>query len=210
MSVLQDLAEEVFMQEADLSPTLLLGWEGVFGLAFGISLYVPLAPLLGEDPSEVWVLLHSSKWILMYVCGLILLFTATGIFNIVATAVTSSMTRNIWKNFRSLVVWVLGLSLYYFSGNKSLGEEWKVPASFVTLLGFATMLGGVCLYYRTREASAGGCHYQWGRMRYSAVKNIELDEEQTASKSILSVELANVDNNVEENGSELTCHDTPS
>ena len=194
MSVLQDLAEELFMHEAELSPTLFLGWEGIFGLAFGLPLYLPLAPLLGEDPTEVWALLQSSKWILTYVIGLILLFNITGVFNIVATSVTSSMTRNIWKNFRSLVVWILGLCIYYSSGNDSLGEEWKVPASFVTLFGFATMLGGVCLYYRTREATTDACNCQWGRMRYSA-ESIEMGNEPIA---IPSVELANVDNNVED------------
>ena len=197
MSVLQDLAEELFMHEAKLSPTLLLGWEGIFGLAFGLPLYLPLAPMLGEDPSEVWALLRSSKWITTYVCTLVLLFTATGVFNIVATAVTSSMTRNIWKNFRSLIVWILGLCVYYSSGNDSrLGEEWKVPASFVTLLGFATMLGGVCLYYRTREGSTdtSTCDCQWGRTRYSVI-NIEMDGEPSEAPS---VELANVDNNVED------------
>ena len=30
MSVLQDMAEELFMHESSLAPTLLLGWEGVF------------------------------------------------------------------------------------------------------------------------------------------------------------------------------------
>ena len=186
------------MHEAEVSPTLLLGWEGIFGLAFGLPLYLPLAPRLGEDPSEVWVLLQSSKWISTYVGGLVLLFTATGIFNIVATAATSSMTRNIWKNFRSLIVWILGLCIYYSSGNESLGEEWKTPASFVTLLGFATMLGGVCLYYRTREGSAGAgaCDCRWGRMRYSVV-SIEVDDE--PSEAIPSIELSDIDNNVEDN-----------
>lgn len=200
MSVLQDLAEELFMHEAELSPTLLLGWEGVFGLAFGLPLYLPLAPLLGEDPSEVWELLKSSTWVLAYVSGLVLLFTATGVFNIVATAVTSSMTRNIWKNFRSLAVWILGLCLYYTSGNESsIGERWKIPASFVTLLGFATMLGGICLYYRTREARTLDSGCQWGRKRYRAV-NIVVDDEEAPNGYDSSIELATVAG-VDENGS---------
>ena len=203
MSVLQDLAEELFMHEAELSPTLLLGWEGVFGLAFGLPLYLPLAPLLGEDPNEVWELLKSSTWVLAYVSGLVLLFTATGVFNIVATAVTSSMTRNIWKNFRSLAVWILGLCLYYFSGKESsIGERWMIPASFVTLLGFATMLGGICLYYRTREARTLDSGCQWGRKRYSAV-NVDVDDEEAPNGCDSSIELANVasDGQVDENGS---------
>jgi len=202
MSALQDLAEELFMHEADLSPTLLLGWEGVFGLTIGLPLYLPLAPLLGEDPNEVWELLKSSTWVLAYVSGLVLLFTATGVFNIVATAVTSSMTRNIWKNFRSLAVWILGLCLYYSSGNESsIGERWKMPASFVTLLGFATMLGGICLYYRTREARTLDSGCQWGRKRYSAVNLVVVDDEEAPNGWNSSIELASVDGKVDENGS---------
>jgi len=200
MSVLQDLAEELFMHEAELSPTLLLGWEGIFGLALGLPLYLPLAPSLGENPNDVWELLKSSTWVLAYVSGLVLLFTATGVFNIVATAVTSSMTRNVWKNQRSLVVWMLGLCLYYSSGNESLGERWAVPASFVTLLGFATMLGGVCLYYRTREARTLDSGCQWGRKRYSAV-NIDVDDEEAPNGFCPSIELVDVDDKVDENSS---------
>lgn len=156
MSVLQDMAEELFMHESSLAPTLLLGWEGVFGLAFGLPLYLPLAPLVGEDPSETWAVVRSSPARLAYVSGLVLLFTVTGILNIAATGVTSSMTRNVWKNFRSAVVWIMGLAIYYSSGNTSLGEAWRVPASFGILLGFAVMILGVCLYYHKPEADPAG------------------------------------------------------
>ena len=58
------------------------------------------------------------------------MFAMTGVFNILATDVTSSMTRNVWKNFRTIFVWVLVLLIYYSSGNEDLGEEWIVPDSF--------------------------------------------------------------------------------
>mmetsp|Transcript_16062 Transcript_16062/g.21512 ORF Transcript_16062/g.21512 Transcript_16062/m.21512 type:complete len:85 (+) Transcript_16062:5602-5856(+) len=76
------------------------------------------------------------------------LITVTGIFNIAATNVTSSMTRNVWKNFRTVLVWGLGLIIYYVTGNVELGEKWRLPNSFFVLVGFLIMLYGAYLYYR--------------------------------------------------------------
>jgi hypothetical protein len=144
-AICQDMAEELFLQEADFPATLLLGMEGMFGLFFGIPFYLLYAT---ETPSEIWATLQSSVFKKCYVIGLICLFTVTGIFNIMATGVTSSMTRNMWKNFRTILVWVLGLIIYYGWGNVDLGEAWIIPVSFFTLFGFLIMLSGIYVYYK--------------------------------------------------------------
>ena len=97
MSVFQDIAEELFMQEGEFPATLLLGMEGFFGLIFGLILYFPLASIFGENRSETVEQLKEAK-IAGFAVGFTLLVTITGIFNIMATAVTSSMTRNVWKS----------------------------------------------------------------------------------------------------------------
>jgi drug/metabolite transporter (DMT)-like permease len=146
MSVLQDLSEEIIMQEAEFPATLLLGLEGLFGLVIGSIFYFPLAAQLGEPISETVDAL--SAWRMgVFAAGLVLLFLVTGIFNIVATAVTSSMTRNVWKNFRTILVWMCGLVIFYATQNEELGEEWFIPESFVVLLGFGVMLYGAHVYY---------------------------------------------------------------
>jgi hypothetical protein len=147
MSVMQDIAEEVFMDEADFPATLLLGMEGLFGLAFGVVLYVPVTKLLGEDPAATLRSLSSSPFGTMYAIMLPFLFTLTGIFNIVATGVTSSMTRNVWKNLRTVLVWVFSLMLYYCTVNDELGEPWVVPGSLYVLGGFVVILSGIYVYY---------------------------------------------------------------
>jgi hypothetical protein len=147
MSVMQDIAEEVFMDEAGFPATLLLGMEGLFGLVFGVLLYLPLARTLGEDPAATWTSLTSSPAVAWYAAMLPLLFALTGIFNIVATGVTSSMTRNVWKNLRTALVWVLSLAIYYGTANDALGEPWVVPGSFYVLGGFAVILAGIFMYY---------------------------------------------------------------
>eukprot|EP00804_Cyclotella_cryptica_P013478 CCRYP_005195-RA/>CCRYP_005195-RA protein AED:0.36 eAED:0.36 QI:822/1/1/1/1/1/2/66/493 len=146
MSVSQDLSEELFMQEADFPPALLVGMEGLFGLVIACVLYFPASPLLGEDPSETISDLKDRQIIVLSI-GWALLVTVTGIFNIAATGVTSSMTRNVWKNLRTCLIWITGLSIYYYTGNHDLGEEWVVPGSFYILLGFVVMLIGIYMYY---------------------------------------------------------------
>ena len=79
--------------------------------------------------------------------GLTLLFTLTGVFNIMATSVTSSMTRNVWKNFRTVLVWAFGLILFYATRDDDLGEKWIWPNSVFVLCAFCVMLSGAYIYY---------------------------------------------------------------
>jgi len=135
-SVLQDLSEEIFMQEANFPATLLLGMEGLFGLAFGLPIYLFFS---SEDIS-------FAKFNLGYDAGLVLLVLITGILNIRTTQVTSSMTRNVWKQFRIILVWILGLLVYYM-GSGDFGEPWTFPGSVFVLGGFSVILTGVYVYY---------------------------------------------------------------
>jgi len=124
-SATQDITEEIFLQETDMPATLLLGMEGLFGFIFGVPLYFCFASSFGESPSDTWAVLSSSplKAGSAVVC-LLLLVLITGIFNIIATEVTSSMSRNVWKNFRTILVWVFGLLIFYVGENDDrFGEE---------------------------------------------------------------------------------------
>jgi drug/metabolite transporter (DMT)-like permease len=150
MSVLQDLSKEILMQEAKFPATLLLGLEGLFGLVIGSISYFPLAAQLGEPLSDTVDELSACR-MGVFAAGLVLLFLVTGIFNIVATAVTSSMTRNVWKNFRMILVWMFRLVIFYSTQNEELKEEWLIPESFITLLGFGIMLYGAHVYYLNKE-----------------------------------------------------------
>ncbi|EJK68814.1 hypothetical protein THAOC_09976, partial [Thalassiosira oceanica] len=148
-SVLQDMSEELFMHEVGMSPTMLLGWEGLFGLTFGLLLYFPLAPSIGEVPSETWAQIRSAS-MMVYLSLLVMLFLVVGVFNITATALTSSMTRNIWKNLRSAVVWTMGVIIFYSREGHDFGEGLSFPSSAIALAGFALMICGVVVYYNQR------------------------------------------------------------
>jgi hypothetical protein len=147
MSVLQDITEETFMHETDFPATLLLGMEGLYGLLFFGIINLIVAPFLPADSGSA-IQGNMPPAIVAFSFGLTLWVTLTGIFNILATQATSSMTRNVWKNSRTLLVWCLGLLLFYCTGNVDLGEQWLIPESFLFLVGYLVMVCGIYLYYR--------------------------------------------------------------
>lgn len=146
--VLKDISQEIFMQEAELSAMLLLGLEGLYGVFMALPLYYIIGPSLGYPPELAFAAIGSSALGLGYTFFLMVIVFLGGVYSILGTAVTSSMTRNMWKNFRGLVVWVVALALFYGLGNDDLGEEFVVPGSILILIGFGVMVIGLVVYYR--------------------------------------------------------------
>jgi len=152
LSVMQDTAEEIFMQADDFSATLMLGLEGLYGFCIGLVIYMTFGDQFGiEDIDSTKLALHENSKLRWWLIGLPFLFLITGIFNIKATEVTSAMTRNVWKNFRTILVWAIALGVYYLGGNEEYGEQWHIPESFYILLGFFIMFIGVVVYYFHKE-----------------------------------------------------------
>jgi heme/copper-type cytochrome/quinol oxidase subunit 2 len=56
ISVVQDMAEELLMHEADFPASLLLGMEGLFGLIFGLMLYFHWRRYLVKIPPRPGIL----------------------------------------------------------------------------------------------------------------------------------------------------------
>mmetsp|Transcript_34254 Transcript_34254/g.82834 ORF Transcript_34254/g.82834 Transcript_34254/m.82834 type:complete len:455 (+) Transcript_34254:219-1583(+) len=147
LSVLQDLGEEIFMQATDFPPTLMLGLEGLYGFCIGLIVYLAFGDRFGiEDINSTISMLENNSKLRWWIVGLPLLFLLTGYFNIRATEVTSAMTRNVWKNMRTVLVWVLALGIYYL-GSGAYGEAWLIPESFLILFGFMVMCTGIIIYY---------------------------------------------------------------
>jgi drug/metabolite transporter (DMT)-like permease len=147
MGVSKDMTQELFMQEGKFSTTLLLGMESVYGVLMAVPLYFILGPFAGYDPVESFRGIGESSLSIGYTMGLILVFLVAGMYSILGTAVTSSMTRNMWKNFRGLVVWTAALIIFYAIGDEDIGEPWMIPGSFMILAGFSVMLGALYVYY---------------------------------------------------------------
>jgi hypothetical protein len=166
MGVSKDLLEELFLQESQFPALLLVGMEGGYGLLIGLPLYFLVGPSMGYDPVESFQRIGESALGICYTLVLIAVFLIASISTIMATAVTSSMTRNMWRNFRGLVVWVVGMMVFYATSSTKksqesggsddieLGEEFLVPGSFMILTGFLVMLGGLSIYYISSTSSS--------------------------------------------------------
>jgi hypothetical protein len=160
LSVLQDLAEEIFMQAASFPPTMMLGMEGSYGLVLGLIIYFTIGDKIGiEDTGLTMQLLREHPKLLWWMAALPFLFLVTGIFNIKATEVTSAMTRNVWKNLRTVLVWLVALLIFYIGGNTDYGESWFTPESFYILLGLLVMSAGIGVYYWYKEDRPKGPTY---------------------------------------------------
>mmetsp|Transcript_16637 Transcript_16637/g.35945 ORF Transcript_16637/g.35945 Transcript_16637/m.35945 type:complete len:440 (-) Transcript_16637:2476-3795(-) len=152
LSVLQDVMEEIFMQGTDFPATMMLGMEGLYGFCIGLIIYVTVGDRLRiEDIDSTMSILQTNARLRWWVVGLPFLFLITGVFNIKATEVTSAMTRNVWKNLRTVFVWAIALGIFYLGNNSAYGEAWHTPESYFILFGFIVMTTGIIVYYWYKE-----------------------------------------------------------
>lgn len=152
LSVLQDIGEEMFMQAANFPATLMLGLEGLYGFSIGAIIYWTVGDRFGvEDIDSTMSTLRINTRLQWWIVGLPFLFMVTGIFNIKTTEVTSAMTRNVWKNMRTVLVWAIALGVFYIGNDPTYGEAWHMPESFMILFGFLVMCLGIVTYYWFKE-----------------------------------------------------------
>ncbi|TMW60159.1 hypothetical protein Poli38472_000201 [Pythium oligandrum] len=155
---IQFIVEEYLMVSTNVSPMVLVGWEGLWGLLF----YVFLAPALTLSPASdsamsiLWhedfvdsfVKLQNSPVQLLLA---VLSVFAYGMLGVTATTVIkhlSTVVRSFIESIRSLGVWVVDLLIVYafnWRGANSPGEEWT-SASWIELLGFILMVYGTLAY----------------------------------------------------------------
>ena len=114
----------------------------------GLVIYSTIGDKFGiEDVDDTMSMLMKNATLRWWLLGLPFLFLVTGIFNIKATEVTSAMTRNVWKNLRTVLVWIIALCIFYLGNDSDYGEAWHVPESWYILLGFSVMTSGIVVYY---------------------------------------------------------------
>jgi drug/metabolite transporter (DMT)-like permease len=157
VGAVQFVLEELIMESMNISPTLLVGWEGLWGCLY----FVVLAPLLTitpgdpatesaaaiwhEDFHDSWVQLQNSPeliW-LTFISAIALL-----VYNLVGNMVTkqlSAVMRSILESCRTLGVWLASLIIYYGWGDDKSGEKWS-NWSVLELAGFVLLVYGTVAY----------------------------------------------------------------
>ena len=143
------------MTARGLSPLILVGWEGLWGVLY----FVALAPVLSLTPDSdvaaaaLWhedfaetfdQLAHSGDLIALTLASALALL----LYNLVGNMVTkqlSAVMRSILESCRTLGVWLTSLVLYYAFHDSRAGERWT-GWSFLELLGFALLVYGTLAY----------------------------------------------------------------
>ncbi|RLO07969.1 hypothetical protein DYB28_001028 [Aphanomyces astaci] len=126
ITAVQIVVEEWFLTTRHVSPLTLVGWEGIWGLAF----FAVLTPLLMATPpgdsalSKIW---HEDFVDTFVKMGNSWVVTATVLLYIVLIG--------LFNTLRTLGVWVLSLFIFYvvrWTGANSPGEQWTVWSWYVT------------------------------------------------------------------------------
>lgn len=163
------LEEYIMTSNWGITPTLLVGWEGLWGTFFFIFLTpaltysprsggTPASAIWHEDIVDTWYLLTNSKYLII-----INLISAAAllVYNMVGNMVTkqlSSIMRSILESCRTLGVWFTGLVIWYgpafpsrdffhryqFEDHEA-GEAWT-NWSYLEAFGFILLVYGTVAY----------------------------------------------------------------
>ncbi|KAJ0406446.1 hypothetical protein ATCC90586_001925 [Pythium insidiosum] len=183
LTALQIVVEEHMMLSLNVSPMLLVGLEGLWGLVF----YVLLVPVLSLTPpgtsafSKIWhedfydsiVKIGNSPTLMALIAAYVV---AVGTLNVTANYVTkhlSAVMRSIAETLRTLGVWMLGLFVYYvvqWRGANSPGEAWTLW-SWVELAGFVLMVYGTLSYKKLVQLPAPALYAAEARDHAAAFKS---------------------------------------
>lgn len=142
----QMVYEERFVARMDIPALQAVGWEGFFGFSVLGLLLVPMyyihvgqpfnhnAHQTIEDFFDAMIQIKNSWQIIMALGGMIVSIAFFNFAGISITKEISATTRMVLDSVRTLVIWVVALSV-----------GWQQFHS-LQLVGFASLLFGMCLY----------------------------------------------------------------
>ena len=138
-------------------PLLVIGFEGLWGLALNAGLVLPAAYALSgsdlghaEDVYDAWVQLRNSAALQGYVIGRILVVLGFNVCIIFINALAGAVQKALIAACRPVFVWAFELLLYYCITNRAYGHEWE-DWSWLQLAGMVLLIGG-CLRYSLESA----------------------------------------------------------
>mmetsp|Transcript_4167 Transcript_4167/g.5852 ORF Transcript_4167/g.5852 Transcript_4167/m.5852 type:complete len:463 (-) Transcript_4167:1013-2401(-) len=157
VGAIQFVLEEYLMTEMNVTPTLLVGWEGIWGTLY----FVVLAPALTFTPrgpandaaSAIWHESFADTWVQLKNSDALIILTAISavallVYNLVGNMVTkqlSAVVRSILESCRTLGVWATGLVLWYVFDDHDAGENWTY-FSLLEAFGFMLLVYGTIAY----------------------------------------------------------------
>ena len=183
---LQSIYEEYILQGASKQePCYLMGWEGIYGIIFTVSLIIPAsifdcpfeeAQCVNghlEDLSMAKQQLVSSPILIVYGFMLVLAsFTFNG-FGVTTVKYTSATARSVVEQTRTMTVWT------FFLLKPGFGHE---EFSWLKMGGFVMIFSGVLFFNKILEFDGLSVKWGEGATVTKAEKHKELKEPSSGSE----------------------------
>jgi len=146
ISATQMVYEEKFVNKHNVPALQAVGWEGFFGFVTLAVLLVPMyfIPLpfpfgheprfVMEDALDAFVQLHNNPLLVVAFTGTIVSIAFFNFAGISVTKELSATTRMVLDSVRTVVIWMVSLSVHWQGFN------------YLQLIGFLVLICGMCLY----------------------------------------------------------------
>lgn len=148
----QIVLEEYLLQFLHMSSVRVVAWEGLYGLMHCLMWVFPTLYFLpGSDHGRLEDVLDalymvSNSWVLLAVISIdVVLMLFYNLFGLEVINSLSAIHRVVIETFRTLLVWVLDLYIYYYMSDGKLGEQWT-SYSYLQVIGFVLMVIGTGLF----------------------------------------------------------------
>jgi hypothetical protein len=165
LRAVQVVLEDWLVHDIEISPYLIVGAEGIWGLIGTAFIFIPILQNVGtvndegngvhEDTIDTFLMLGSEPLLIGLTLLYILAILGLNTFGMILCEITNAVMRTIIEAMRTLCVWVVQILFHYaFSrtewGRKhpEIGEEWSV-ASWLELAGFILLVTGMFVYNGT-------------------------------------------------------------
>jgi hypothetical protein len=152
--------EQYFTQQRKLPPLLVSGFESFWGFVIGAFVVLPIVNSvpgvegrgIHENMADTLAQLKNNPWIVLLI---IFSFSCESVYSfasIALTEATSAVGRTLIESFRTFLIWVIQVSLFYglsrtqsLAKYRTIGEEWCV-GSWIQLAGYAVLIIGLLSY----------------------------------------------------------------
>jgi hypothetical protein len=155
--------EQYYTQQFRIPPMVVSGLESLWGFAIGAIVLLPVVHNIPgvegrgihEDAFDTFAQLQNNGCILLILSTSVMLECVYSVSSVSLTEATSAVARTLIESFRTFLIWIVQLALFYglsrsesLSKYKGIGEEWAT-GSWVQLAGYIMLICGLLTYRGT-------------------------------------------------------------
>jgi hypothetical protein len=152
--------EQYYTQQRKVHPMAVTGFESFWAFVIGAFVLLPIVNMapgvegkgLHEDMRDTLAQLRNNSFVVLVLCVAASLECVYSISSVALTQATSAVLRTLVESFRTFLIWVLQLALFYILRDsptlaryKGIGEEWST-GTYLQLVGYCILIVGLTTY----------------------------------------------------------------